>query len=158
GAGVKGAPVCAVTGRPALSAGAGEVSVEMVKPKVEKKFGNPDGDGEYTVTVRNPTDKAITVPGLLSDGKDVLWKESLVIRCQNKGYPLPGAVGVKGAVRPVELKPGEAISTVVNALALKGPEWPRGGYRIEFVFALGEKGVTKSFYYLSKHHDPIRDA
>ena len=36
--------------------------------------------------------------------------------------------------------------------------WPKGGYRIEFQFCLGEKSATKSFYYLSKHHDAIRDA
>ena len=40
---------------------------------------------------------------------------------------------------------------------LDGPEWPRGGYRIEFTFCLGEKANTQSFYYLSKHHDAVRD-
>jgi len=46
---------------------------------------------------------------------------------------------------------------VVNALALKGPEWPRGGYRIEFQFCLGEQSSTQSFYYMSRHHDKLRD-
>jgi hypothetical protein len=150
---------CSVTGRPAFLAGpAAEVQVEHVKPKVEKKFQNPDGDGEYTITVKNPTDKAITVPALLRSPKgDILWRESIVIVCQGKSYPAPGAKGLREAAEPVTLKPGESVSGVVNALGLKGPEWPRGGYRIELTFALGDRAVTKSFYYFSKHHDPIRD-
>ena len=40
---------------------------------------------------------------------------------------------------------------------LKGLEWPRGGYRIEFKFILGELAVTKSLYYMSRHHDKLRE-
>ncbi len=150
---------CGFTGRPAFLVGsAAEVTVEHVKPKVEMKFGNPDGDGEYTVTVKNPTDKAIEVPALLVDARgNILWKECLVIVCQGKTYTIPGAEGVRGAVKPLKLEAGKSVSAAVNALALKGPEWPMGGYRIEFTFGLGERAVTKSFYYLSKHHDPIRE-
>jgi hypothetical protein len=149
---------CAVTGRPGLLAGAGvEVNVEVVPPKVKLKYGNPDGDGEYKITVKNTTTKPVSIPALLSDGQKVLWNESLVILCQGKAYSIPGAQKVKRAPKPTVLQPGKSISTVVNALALQGPEWPRGGYRIEFRFALGEKNVTQSFYYLSKHHDPIRE-
>ena len=61
------------------------------------------------------------------------------------------------ATEATVLKPGESISTVVNALALKGPEWPRGGYRIAFQICLGEQSNVQSFYYMSRHHDPIRD-
>ena len=32
----------------------------------------------------------------------------------------------------------------------------RGGYRIEFRFCLGELAVTKSMYYMSRHHDKLR--
>jgi hypothetical protein len=46
----------------------------------------------------------------------------------------------------------------VHALALQGPMWPMGGYRIEFQFCIGERSATHSFYYLSTHYDPIRDA
>jgi len=148
---------CSVTGRPALLVGPGiEMTAEPVKPKVEVKFANPDGDGEYRITLKNTTDRAITIPALLSVDGQVLWNESLVILCQGKVYSLPGAQGVKKMPTATTLKAGESISTVVNALALQGPEWPRGGYRIEFQFALGEKSATHSFYYLSRHHDPIR--
>jgi RNA polymerase sigma factor (sigma-70 family) len=153
----KGRFVCAETGRPALMAGPEvEFTVRPVPPKKEVKWGNPDGDGEYRVTVKNVTDQPVTVPALLRAGDKILWDESLVILCQGKVYPVPGARGVKETTRPVVLKPGEEVSTVVNALKLEGPAWPRGGYRIEFQFALGEKSTTQSFYYLSRHHDPIR--
>jgi hypothetical protein len=150
--------ICGKTGRPALQAGAGlELTVEPVPPKVKIEFGNPDGDGEYQITVKNVTDKPVTVPALLSDGRQPLWAESLVIVCQKKVYMIPGAQGIAGKARATTLKPGESVSGVVNVLGLQGPEWPRGGYRIEFTFGLGEKSATKSFYYLSRHHDPLRE-
>jgi len=150
---------CSKTGRPALLAGAGvELRVEPVPPAKEIKWTNPDGDGEYKVTVTNATDNSIRVPALLTDGESILWEESLVVLCQGKVYPCPGSKGVPEAVKPAELQPGESVSAVVNALRLKGPEWPRGGYRIEFQFCLGELSATKSFYYMSRHHDGIRAA
>jgi hypothetical protein len=88
----------------------------------------------------------------------VLWDESVVIVCQGKAYPAPGAAGLPEKAKPVELKAGESISGTVNELRLEGPEWPRGGYRIEFLFCLGEKASNQSFYYYSKHHDAIRAA
>jgi hypothetical protein len=150
---------CSKTGRPALMVGAGvNFSVEPVPPKKSIQWTNPDGDGEYKITLTNVTDKRVAVPALLSDGKNPLWEESLVILCQGKTYVCPGCKGVSGKVEPVVLKPGESVSTVVNALRLKGPQWPEGGYRIEFQFCLGEKSQTKSFYYMTRHHGPIREA
>src|SRR5262249_34482484 len=141
---------CAASGRPALLVGAGvEFTAEPVPPKVALKYGNPDGDGEYRVTVKNLTDKPVTVPALLSDGKAPLWDESLVILCQGKVCTAPGAKGVARAAGRAVLKAGEWVSGVVNVLKLRGPEWPKGGYRIEFQFCLGEKSATKSFYSLS---------
>ena len=150
---------CSVTGRPALMVGPkAEFTVEKVPPKVDVKWSNPDGDGEYKVTVSNPTDKPITVPALLRQDGKILWAESLVILCQGKVYTCPGCKPVSSKVEPTKIEPGESVSTVVNTFKLKGPQWPRGGYRIEFQFCLGEKSVVKSFYYRSKHHDPIREA
>lgn len=151
--------VCSKTSRPALMAGSGVTfQVEPVPPAKKLKWTNPDGDGEYKITITNSTDKSITVPALLSQGGKTLWKESLAIICQNKVYPCPGSQGVAGEVHATKLKPGESISTTVNAFGLKGPEWPRGGYRIEFRFCLGEMSQTKSFYYMSRHHDKLREA
>lgn len=150
---------CSRTGRPALMAGPGiRFSVEPVPPAKEIKWTNPDGDGEYKITVTNTSEQPLRVPALMTDGERILWEESLVILCQDKAYPCPGAVGVVQPPKPVELQPGQSVSTVVNALRLEGPEWPRGGYRIEFQFCLGELSQTESFYYLSRHHDGIRAA
>jgi len=155
----KGDATCSKTGRPALMVGQGvNFSVEPVPPKISIQWTNPDGDGEYKITLTNTTDKPVAIPALLSDGKNPLWEESLVVLCQGKTYVCPGCKGVSGTVAPLVLKPGESVSTVVNALRLKGPQWPQGGYRIEFQFCLGEKSQTKSFYYMTRHHGPIREA
>ncbi len=149
---------CSQTGRPVLLAGSkAELTVAPVPPVKEVKFSNPDGDGEYKITVTNKTDKAITIPALRRAKGKVLWSESLVILCQKKTYPIPGSEGLSVSTEATVLKPGQSISTVVNALALRGPEWPRGGYRIAFQFCLGEQSNVQSFYYMSRHHDPIRD-
>ena len=150
---------CARTGRPALPVGDEiEFTVEKVPPAKEIKYQNPDGDGEYKITLKNPTKKDVKIPALFTDGQKVLWDESVVIVCQGKAYPAPGAAGLPEKAKPVELKAGQSISGTVHALRLEGPEWPRGGYRIEFLFCLGEKASNQSFYYFSKHHDAIRAA
>jgi hypothetical protein len=153
------APRCARTGRPALLAGSGaKLSVEPVPPKKAIEWTNPDGDGECRVTVSNATGRPLPVPALLRQGDRILWDESLVLRCQRKAYMAPGARGVASPPDPVVLQPGESVSTVVNILRVEGPEWPRGGYRIEFQFCLGEHSVAQSFYYMSRHHDALRAA
>lgn len=150
--------VCAVTGRPALLAGAVRFEAEPIPPGVLMKFKNPDGDGEYLLRVKNETKKELTVPALLTDGKVIHWNDSVVLRCQGKTYPIPGAMSDLTGLKPVILKPGEEVTGKVNAFVMDGPAWPRGGSRIEFQFCLGEKSATHSFYYFSSHHDPIREA
>ena len=132
--------------------------VEKVPPIKAIKWTNPDGDGQYKITISNPTKKPVTVEALRTVGKRILWKESMVILCQGKTYTVPGSVGLLRPTESLMLKPGQTISTVLNALEINGPTWPRGGYRIEFKFCLGEKSSTQSFYYMSRHHDVIRDA
>jgi len=150
--------VCSKTGRPAYLAGNVSFEVEKVPPTKEIQWTNPDGDGEYKITVRNETATPISIPALLSvDGK-VLWEESLLITCQKKTYLCPGSKGVTGNPTPTTLEPKQSLSTTVNILRLTGPEWPQGGYRIEFQFSLGEKSQTQSLYYMSRHHDALRAA
>lgn len=156
---LKGNPTCAKTSRPTFLCGEGiALTVSNVPPKQSIKWTNPDGDGEYTITLTNTTKKEIEVPALLTDGQKILWDECVVILCQGKTYTVPGSKGVHGDVKHVSLKPGESVSTTVNAFKLQGPEWPRGGYRIEFQFAVGELSSVQSFYYMSRHHDKIRAA
>ncbi len=151
--------VCSRTGRPAFMTGSeATFAVESVPPKTAIKWTNPDGDGQYKITVTNPSDHAITVPALLSQGGKILWAESLVILSQNKVYTCPGCKPVSGKVEAAKIAAGKSVSTVVDVLRLKGPEWPRGGYRIEIQFCLGEMSQTKSLYYMSRHHDKLREA
>jgi hypothetical protein len=110
---------CRVTQRPALLAGSAlEFRVKSVPPKKEIKWTNPDGDGEYKITVTNTTDKPLPVPALLSRNKKVLWEESLVILCQGKTYTCPGCKSDWQSVTPTELAPKESLSTVVQVLRL----------------------------------------
>ncbi|MHC4561356.1 MAG: hypothetical protein ACYS8X_01130 [Planctomycetota bacterium] len=154
----KKALACGKTGRPALLAGNDiKLTSEKVPPKEAIKWTNPDGDGEYTITVTNTTDEAADVPALLSDDSGILWNESLVIICQKSARPAPLAEGVSGETKPTRLEAGESVSTVINALRLANVAWPRGGYRIAFTFCLGELATAESFYYLSRHHDVIRE-
>ena len=148
---------CASTGRPALGFGSGaSFEVEKVPPEAEIKWTNPDGDGEYKITVGNPTTQAVTIPALRRIGGKILWNESVAILCQNKTYPAPGSKGLGVATAPVVLQPGQKVSGIVNPLALEGPSWPKGGYRISFQICLGERSSTQSFYYMSRHHDGVR--
>ncbi len=157
-AAVAGVTACAKTGRPALLVGKGvRFEVAPEPPEKEIKWTNPDGDGVYKIMVSNTTDKPVEVPALLTDGKEILWKESLLVVCQGETYTVPGCVGVSSKPKPVQLAPGEIAATTVNVLALRGPKWPQGGYRIEFQFCLGERSVRHSFYYMSRHHDRLRE-
>jgi hypothetical protein len=148
---------CAKTGRPAFLAGKGiKLEVKPVPPAKSIQWTNPDGDGEYTVAVTNTTDKAVDVPALLSDESGIRWDQSLLIGCQGKFQPALPAVPLKAAPKATRLEAGKSVSTTVSAFRLQGVEWPRGGYRIEFTFCLGERAASHSFYYMSKHHDAIR--
>lgn len=149
--------VCAATNRPAFGfPAAAEYKVEVVPSATPKEWTNPDGDGEYRITVTNPTDAPLLVPALLTDGKTIRWHESLVVRCQRKTYACPGFDPKAADLSSVTLKPKESVSTVVNLLRLEGPEWPQGGYRIEFEVCLGDRLSNQSFYYMTKHHEPLR--
>uniref|UniRef100_A0A7S1XY55 Uncharacterized protein n=1 Tax=Phaeomonas parva TaxID=124430 RepID=A0A7S1XY55_9STRA len=103
---------CAESGRPALQAGPVRVGVEKVPPAREIKWTNPDGDGEYTFTVANPGAAALEVPALLSDASGIRWDLSLLIRCQGRGYLVPGArpAVVDGALAPTVIGPGEQVT------------------------------------------------
>ena len=155
--------VCSKTGRPSLLAGqAVELTAKFVPPVKEVKWRNPNGDGEFTVTVTNTSDKPVTVPALLARGEGanqkILWAESLFALNAGKAFFLPGAGQVPADVHAATLKPNESVSTVINTLRFVGVTWPRGGYRIYFQLCLGELSAEAQFYYYSKHHDPIRKA
>jgi hypothetical protein len=158
------APACQATGRPALTAVGVEFDVVAnIDPAKKVKWANPDGDGLYSVTVTNPTDAPLTVPALLQRDGRIRWEQSLLVFSSSQSYRGPTlAVALAdaapaGPLSPVVLEPGESVSTVVNVLHIDGLRWPRGGSRVNLLFALGEQGVTNSFYYLARHHDGLRN-
>jgi len=159
-----GAVACAKSGRPAASCGpAITFTVEKIIPAGFKEFRNPYGDGKFRVSVANASDKAVTVPALFTDGKQVLWASSLVILGPDGASPdsvflLPADAGAGDEIKPVTLQPGERLDAEVNTLRLQGVSWPRGGSRVYFRFCLGELAAADFFYYFSAHHDPLRAA
>jgi hypothetical protein len=148
---------CSISDRPALLAGEGiEMKVEQIPPKERQEFKNPFGDGQFKITIANTGKMAVTVPALIKDGDEIRWHESLVIVCRDKPYLLP-STGALNKPLPVELAPGESVSTTVDTLLLDGDvPWPRGGSRIMFTFALGETAADNFFYYFSNLHDAMR--
>lgn len=151
--------ICSKTGRPALLVPEGiEVKSEQVKPAVEVKFANTYGDGEFKFTVTNTTKKDIEVPALLTDGKEIRWADSLVVIAEGKRILTLQGAGKATTLKSVTLKANESVSTVFNALSWKEVEYPKGGRRVYFQFCLGDQSTHNFFYYLSRHHDPLREA
>ena len=130
------------------------------------EWTNPDGDGEVRLTLTNTGEQDVAVPALLSVDGAPCWGASLLVEHGRRCHPLlpPGvepshssAALAGAAVQPTTLTPGESVSTVVNVLALEGPEWPRGGSRLAFSFWLGDVSCGPfSLYYKSSHHDVLR--
>jgi hypothetical protein len=149
---------CSKTARPPLKAPGIAFKVEpVIIPEHQKKWTNPDGDGLFKITVTNPTDKPLTVPALLQLEGEIQWDQSmLLLYPRDQVTTLPGAAKLSKPLAPVVLQPGQSVSTTINVLKIQGPQWPRGGSRLTFTFALGEHGSTHSFYYLSRHHDRLR--
>ena len=156
--GVKAAVVCSQSGRPALLAGDVELKVEKVIPAQVQKFKNPFGDGEFKITVTNPGKEAVEVPALLTDGKDILWADSILIVQGGKSHILPAAGAVRNNLQAVKIPAGGSVSGTINTLQLKDVSWPRGGSRVGFQFSLGELAANDFFYYFSDFHDKLRTA
>lgn len=152
---LKAEVICSRTARPALQAGGATIAVEQVKPDVVKKYQNPFGDGVFKVTITNPTDKPLVVPALLSDGKDILWADSLVFMVAGQAFTLPPSGKLDAKVESITLKPNQSISADINTLHLKGVSWPRGGSRVQITFCLGDTSQQNFFYYFSRHHDAL---
>lgn len=150
-------PHCDITGRPASALPDGVTfTVEALPPEQELQWTNPDGDGDYRVTLKNTTDAPVTIEALPARDGEALWVESVILQIQHRAYPAPGATGNWTDTEPAVLAPGESISGVIRAISVKGPQWPRGGNRVVINFILGDQMRSESFYYMSNHHDELR--
>lgn len=156
---------CQESGRPLLWAGPGvRLEVAQVPPRQRVRFVNDYGDGRFRVTVTNTAGRAVTVPALVSDGRQVRWADSLVIVQSHDtaygrrwGTPrvLPGAGGT-AVRRPTVLEVGQGVSAEVDVLPLV--DGSRGGGRLYFRFCLGELSAGHFFDYSKAHHGRMRDA
>jgi hypothetical protein len=150
-------PVCSKTGRPASRVPAeATYTVEQVLPPARQEFKNPYGNGEFKVSVGNPTEKELEIPALLTDGKKILWADSVLAFYGDQPKILPGA-GKATSLEPVRLKPGETVSGIVDVLPLDGISYP-GGARIYFDFVLGDRVANNFYYHLNNFHGPLREA
>ncbi|MFW5682297.1 MAG: hypothetical protein ACOC1G_04765 [Phycisphaeraceae bacterium] len=162
-------PRDAKTGRPALIVPDGvELTVEQVIPEKVERFVNPYGNGRFRVTVSNTTDQPIEVPALLTVPPppqvpvspyhvgEIAWANSLLVIEDQNVHVLEGAEKPEPSVKPLTLHPGQRVSTVIDTLTLEGVDWPRGGSRVHFGFALGDRVVKSFFYYKSDFHDAVR--
>ncbi|MFP4106095.1 MAG: hypothetical protein ACLFVU_08395 [Phycisphaerae bacterium] len=149
---------CVKTGRPGLLAGENiDVSAEPIIPKKTQKYKNPQGNGLFRLRVKNTGKKAVEIPALLqADGK-ILWSESLVVLRGDKAYTLPESDCVPKDVRSFSLGAGKSVSVVINALAIKGIDWPGGGRAVQLKFCLGQEIAPGTFHYYSELHDPMQE-
>lgn len=156
---VKDQKVCVKTGRPAALLPAGVTfAVEQVPAKNPQKWKNDYGDGQFKLTLKNTTDKDVTLPMLLQKGDAILWDRLLVVYNDGKEILPPHAADIPADAKPVTIPAGKSVSGTFNTLTLEGVTWPQGGSRVHFSFALADKVQQDFFYYFSNLHDPMRKA
>jgi hypothetical protein len=81
---------CAVTQHPAVLNPNVTMKVEpIIDPAKQIKWTNPDGDGEFRITLTNSADGRV-LSGLFQVDGEVQWDQSLLILCQGKAHVLPG--------------------------------------------------------------------
>lgn len=158
---IKSEPICSATSRPALWCPRGlRINLDQMLIRGGNKDLNPYGDGRFKVTIQNMNKQAVDVPPLLTDGKEVLWADSLVVLCDGKPYLLPGAGKAATAgpnLKPVHLEPGRAVVTTIDLLPIPNIPWPRTQARIHFRLCLGDAAVATFFQYTPAYHDKLRD-
>ncbi|MGC4119146.1 MAG: hypothetical protein QM765_32180 [Myxococcales bacterium] len=124
--------------------------------------------GLVQLTLENVGAKAVAVPGLNSNGKQVDWAQALQVRTLNTPYldqPLlekvllaPKSDAVKGKVEPLTLEPGASVSHVVDVFALGIVDLLGGGH-YDYAFAIGGLRSTVHFYlYSSLEPQPTKAA
>lgn len=161
--------VCAKSERGFTPADKGLVfSVNKIPSEfIQNNYANRDGDGFFSLTLRNSTDFPLSIPSLRKTQRRILWKESLACLVSastssnssiKNSICLPEFPSVKdlGKTDPTILKPGQEISTTVNPLLFKNFPKLVGLSQLNLRFCLGKKVALTSFYYNSNYHDKIK--
>ena len=129
---------------------------------------NRDGDGFFSLKLRNSTEFPLAIPSLRRNRDGILWKESLAClvsstTSSNGSIPnnfvcLPKFSSLKDLKKtePTILEPGQEISTTVNPLLFSNFPEIVGYSQLSFRFCLGKAVALSTFYYNSSYHDKIK--
>lgn len=132
------------------------MTVETIMPEVVLPKENPLGDGLFRLNIVNNSEGTVSVPELLTDGKEIRWDASLLTLFQGEVHILPQRTAHAG-LKEVKLQPGEAVSGLINTLTLNTVDWPKGDkpVPVNYKFAIGRLTAPASFMYFPKRHDAM---
>jgi hypothetical protein len=159
---------CSTTGlSPAILDEGVTITCKPVPPVKKIKWTNPEGDGYVTVTITNTRKTPVEVSALrVADGK-IDWAGSLTSftylglpRSPKWSAAQPfktvKPITKKKVVGSVVLDPNESVSCQVCILDLDGAGNVGGASRRHYIFALGQKTTSLSFYWYDMHHGKLR--
>ena len=161
--------VCSESGRGYSPA---EEGLTLSVSKIPSEFlqmnnSNRDGDGFFSLKLRNSSEFPLAIPSLRRNKEGILWKESLA--CLISSYNSSNGLTTNSVCLPnfsslqnlkttetTILEPGQEISTTVNPLLFSNfPEIPVYS-QLSFRFCLGKTVALSTFYYNASYHDKIK--
>ncbi|KAH0576514.1 hypothetical protein SS50377_22078 [Spironucleus salmonicida] len=150
-----GALVCPSTSFPSFNLEGFSVHVEKVIPSDVNPDVNPFGNGKFLIKVCNDKQDAQVCKNLFKDKNgNILFEESIIAIIGDKPYVW--STKLPSDASQVQFGVGQTVSGEIDTLKLKEVEWPQGGSRVYFKFALGDKMDHDFFYYNSSVHDSMR--
>jgi hypothetical protein len=144
------------------------ISVSKIPSEfIQNNYANRDGDGYFTLSLRNPTEFPLSIPALRRTKDGILWKESLVCLATatssssgttTNSVCLPNfsSLAELKSTEATILEPGQEISTTVNPLLFSNFPEITGYSQLSFRFCLGKTVALTTFYYNSTYHDKIK--
>lgn len=150
---------CSKTVRPALLARAAvAMTVQMVSADdADAKAGRP-ASSHLVLTITNKAKGDVQVPALLTDGKTILWADSLVVLDSGgRAHILPGAGQAKDGVKSVTLISGQSLQTVYTVKSLKEIKQPKGASGAFVTFCLGDASVRALLDPPANPDQPVRN-
>ena len=159
--------VCSGSGRGYSPADEGlTLSVSKIPSEfLQINNSNRDGDGFFSLKLRNSTEFPLSIPALRRNQDGILWKESLACLVSsttssitNNSVCLPKFSSLQDLknTEPTTLEPGQEISTTVNPLLFSNFPEIAGYSQLSFRFCLGKTVALSTFYYNASYHDKIK--
>ena len=143
------------------------ISVSKIPSEfIQNNYANRDGDGYFTLSLRNPTEFPLAIPALRRTKDGILWKESLVCLvtatsssngATTNSVCLPGfsSIAELKSTEATILEPGQEISTTVNPLLFSNFPEIQGYSQLYLRFCFGKMVAQTSFYFNSTYHAKI---